>query len=156
MISIQLHEFAERTLDAGAISYEDFLHLAREILPDGPATREEADVLIALDRTVAPVHEGWSNWFIATLTDFCVWKARPTGRVEEQAAQWLVTSLSCGEGPTENACRLALDIVREAQWSHDALMRFALANRHRHQRAATVIPAPAPVETRTQALEAAL
>ncbi len=128
-----LHEFAERVLEAGAVSLADVNFLRRDILADGLMTREDADILIALDRTVSHLDAAWADWFIATLTEFAVWTSTPTGQVDAEAARWLITSIACGEGPTDNAARLACEIVREAERADEALLIFALRGEKRRR-----------------------
>src|SRR5690606_32403919 len=52
MINKNFFRFVDEILDRQRITAKDVAYLQREILPDGIAFREEADVLIALDRAV--------------------------------------------------------------------------------------------------------
>lgn len=128
-----LHEFAERVLEAGAVSLADVNLLRREILADGLMTREDADILIALDRTVSRLDAAWADWFVATLTEFTVWTSTPTGRVDAESARWLITAIDCGEGPTDNAARLTCEIVREAERADETLLIYALRGEKRRR-----------------------
>ena len=55
MTVITVQQFCNHAVSAGAISDEDLLVLKREVLPDGLMTREDADLLIALERAVTGV-----------------------------------------------------------------------------------------------------
>jgi hypothetical protein len=55
-----------------------------------------------------------------------VWTSRPTGVVNRDLAQWLMTTLTVGEGPTSNAMRIAFEVVREAERCDEELISFAM------------------------------
>jgi hypothetical protein len=126
MIKTSLHQFVDRILEDRAITAADVDVLRREVLPDGLASREEADVLIALDRAVPGADPAYATFLVASVVEFVVWTARPTGYVEEDACRWLATSLSCGGGPTENALRVAFEVVKEAQRVDETLLAFVM------------------------------
>lgn len=126
MIKTSLHSFAERIVEARAISAEDVTLLQRDILADGISSREEADVLIALDRVSRNNHASWETFLVSAVVDFAVWGARPTGYIDQDIGRWLAASLACGIGPTPTASRVAFEIVKEAQSVDDALLAFAM------------------------------
>ena len=127
MISVQ--QFCNHAVSAGTISDEDLLVLKREVLPEGLMSREEADLLIALERAVIG-SEGFADFLVASVVDFAVWGTRPTGYIDRDVAAWLAASLSGRDGPSAVGSRIAMEIVREAQGSAESLMVFALeANR---------------------------
>ena len=135
MIKGSLHAFTDCVLEAKRISEEDVQLLQRSILEDGLASREEADVLIALDRAVDAAHPAWAVYLIGAVVEFVVWTSRPTGVVDADTARWLVASLGCGLGPTETAARIAFEVIREAERTDEALVAFVLhaAERRRRQ-----------------------
>ncbi|MCJ2053101.1 hypothetical protein [Methylobacterium sp. J-070] len=127
MISVQ--QFCNHAVSAGAISDEDLQVLKRDVLPDGLMSREEADLLIALERAVIG-SEAFADFLVASVVDFAVWGTRPTGYIDRDVAAWLGATLSGRDGPSAVAARIAMEIVREAQGSAESLMIFALeANR---------------------------
>ena len=127
MISVQ--QFCNHAVSAGMISDEDLLVLKREVLPEGLMTREEADLLIALERAVIG-SEAFADFLVASVVDFAVWGTRPTGYIDRDVAAWLAASLSGRDGPSPVGARITMEIVREAQGSAESLMAFALeANR---------------------------
>src|SRR5829696_9890070 len=50
----------------------------------------------------------------------------PTGYIDADTARWLVATLSAGHGPTENAARIAFEVVKEAEKADEALLAFAM------------------------------
>ena len=125
MIKSSLQAFADHVLDTRIITADDVARLRRDILEDGVQTREEVDVLVALDR-VATADAAWAEFLLAEVVGFAVWTSRPTGLVDHDTARWLVTTLSCGHGPTRNAARIAFEVVREAQRVDEMLLTFVL------------------------------
>nr|USU32239.1 hypothetical protein NG677_00435 [Methylobacterium sp. OTU13CASTA1] len=132
MINHSLQLFCNRTVAAGRITAADVQALARDVLPDGFLTRDEADMLIALDRAVPQIDAAFGPFLIASVVDFAVWGERPTGTIDAGTARWLAASLRNGTGPTLLAGQIAQAVVREAQSCDEALIAFALeANRRR-------------------------
>lgn len=126
MIKISLCEFVDEVMARKSISIDDVHRLNDDVMADGVMTREEADVLIALDRVVTNQCEQWGDTLAALLVDFVVWGARPTGMVRSEDAEWLATSLGAGGGPTKNALRIAFEIVREAHQVDEVLLSFIM------------------------------
>ena len=127
--SLQL--FCNRMVAAGRITAADVLHLGREVIPDGFTTADEADMLIALDRAVPVSDAAFADAVCAAVVDFAVWGERPTGYVDVEIARWLVGSLRSDAGATPLAARIAFEVVREAESSHEILIAFALGAGHR-------------------------
>ncbi|QRE77475.1 hypothetical protein [Methylobacterium aquaticum] len=132
MITTSLQHFCNRVVAAGTLGLEDVRELNRDVLPDGLTCREEADMLFGLDRAMPEADEAFGEWLVASVVDFAVWGERPTGHIDADTAHWLAASLACGRGPTATGARIAVEVVREAETSHAALITFALkANRTR-------------------------
>lgn len=129
MSNVSLQDFCNRMVEAGCVTCHDVRMLTGEILPDGIETREEIDMLLALDRTVE-VDTRFADYLVAATVDFAVWGERPTGHIDRGTAEWLAASIRGRSGPTRTGARIAMEIVREAQGSHESLIVFALeANR---------------------------
>ncbi|MER2250206.1 hypothetical protein ABS772_09825 [Methylorubrum podarium] len=126
MTNTALELFCTRIVDAGRLTQDDVRELAREILPDGIMGREEADLLLALDRAVAETHEGFSAFVAAEVVNFAVYGERPTGIITREMSAWLSASIAGRKGPTALGTRIAMEIVREADTSDEALIAFAL------------------------------
>lgn len=141
MIRSSLEIFVRSVMDAGEITLSDVRHLQRDVLPDGVECRDEADVLIALDRAVAAKHGTWSAFMIQAVVDYVVWTSRPTGYVDHEMATWLVASLSAGQGPSLVAQAIAFEVVREAERSDATLVAFVM--RSARGRVVGLVPEPA-------------
>jgi hypothetical protein len=127
MISVQ--QFCNHAVSAGTISDEDLSVLKREVLPEGLLSRDDADLLIALERAVIG-SDAFADFLVASVVDFAVWGLRPTGYIDREVAAWLAGSLTGRDGPSAVGARIAMEIVREAQGSAESLMVFAMeANR---------------------------
>jgi hypothetical protein len=126
MIKHSLEVFVNSALNRGQISVEDVRHLQRDVLADGIESRDECDVLIALDRAVADKAGAWSAFVIQAVVDYVVWTSRPTGMVDRETAQWLTTSLSAGTGPTNVALAIAFEVVRECERADEVLVTFVM------------------------------
>jgi hypothetical protein len=149
MIEPALETEAARIREKKRIRKQDVQKLRRDVLPDGLATREEAEVLIALDREATIVHASWPAFFIATLTDFVVWGLRPTGYVDPDIARWLSATLLQGE-VSPRAMRLIREVIREAQAVDAALLSLPgdepamVPCAPAEASAVELVPAPAP------------
>jgi hypothetical protein len=122
-----LDRLPRKALELNRISFGDLRRLQRTVLPHGLLTREQAEVLIALEQTIARTDKAWAGYLVAALTDFVVWRSSSPGRVEPETAVWLVASLSCGR-PTRTTGMIARAIVREAQHCEEPLLGFALSS----------------------------
>ena len=126
MIKAALEIFVHDVCGRAEITLADVRRLQRDVLPDGVESRDEADMLIALDRAVAGKHCAWSAFVIQAVVDFVVWTSRPTGYVDRETASWLVSSLGAGRGPTAVADAIAFDVVREAERADEVLLGFVM------------------------------
>jgi hypothetical protein len=129
MIGHELREFVDRVMDHHAIDDEDVKLLQRDILNDGVMTRDIVDVLVALDRAVSETCNAFADYLVALVVDYAVWENRPTGVIDRDKAQWLMTTLNAGDGPTATAQRIAFEMVREADRCDEALIGFAMRRR---------------------------
>jgi hypothetical protein len=123
MISPALHAFVDQVIAAGRICADDVRHLHREILPDGIPSRAAADALLALDRSLT-TDELWSDFLTPAVVNYAVWGSRPTGVVNAETANWLLTVLTIGD-PTPTALRILKEILSEAQDIDPALLLYA-------------------------------
>ena len=70
MSKISLQNFTERTIAKGRIGFGDVRRLQRDILPEGISSREQADLLIALDRDIGRQDPAWIDWLVGALVDY--------------------------------------------------------------------------------------
>ncbi len=123
MITSQLHQFIESLLSRRRITAADVKHLQRELLQDGISSRAVADALLALDRTL-DADPSWADFLTPAIVDFAVWGLRPTGVIDPETANWLLTALTTGE-PTPTAQRILEEIAASAHEVDPALLLHA-------------------------------
>src|SRR5215213_2721323 len=126
-MSASLRAFVSKALERNRISFGDLRRMQRTVLPHGLLTREQTEVLIALDQTITRTDRAWAGYLVAAVTDFVVWRSSSPSRVEPETAAWLVASLSCGR-PTRTTGMIARAIVREARHCEEPLLGFALTS----------------------------
>lgn len=126
MVTWALENLMNAVVQQGEITRADVLTVQRDILPNGIQTRDEADMLIALDRAVLERDPIWRDFLVQSVVSYVVWTCRPTGRVDAEEADWLIRSLSCGAGPSDNAVAIAFEVAREAEGVDEALVAFVL------------------------------
>jgi hypothetical protein len=138
MMNNTLRRFVEDVLDRRELDENDVNRLHQEVMPEGAASQDEIDVLIALDRAVPGACAAFGDWLTATVVDYAVWQCRPTGHVTRDQAHWLAATLGVGEGPTPTAARIAFEIVREAETCDEAIVTFAMRRDSGRGRAACI------------------
>ena len=123
MSGTPLQDFVCRTLEHKRISFGDLRRLQRDILPDRITTREEAEILLALDRTLDRADRGWRDYLIRAVRDFVIWGSPPAGHIDGDKAQWMMTALSSSSAKTARA--LTLEIMRAGPEFDDDLRAVA-------------------------------
>jgi hypothetical protein len=110
-----LETFAAKIMAKSRITFGDVCRLRRDILADGVTCREEAELLLQVDRLVRRADCSWVEWLTSAIVEFAVWSERPTGHVDADAAGWLAQELS-KQGPLSKAGRrIAREIQLEAE-----------------------------------------
>ncbi len=148
MSKISLDQFASKAFGTKRISFADVQRLQRDILPDGIGSREEAELLIGLDRDVGRADDTWERWLLSMIVDFVVWAERPTGVVDEDTARWLAATLAphANARATKTARLIAREIALEAQgFENDALTALAVSFPKARFRQADPAFAPVPL-----------
>lgn len=126
MNKLALEAFATKLKAKSRITFGDVCRMRRDVLPDGVTSREEAELLIRLDRQVTRVDGAWIEWLTSAIVEFAVWSERPTGRVEGEAARWLAKEL-LREGPLSKAGRrIAREVQIEAEDVSEPLASLGL------------------------------
>ena len=124
MRSTSLHDFVSQAREADRIRFGDVRRLRRDILPARIATREEAELLIDLDRSVSSVDRDWSDYLVVTVRDFTIWGTPPIGVVDRDKAEWVIAALSKG-GVTKNGRAIVRGVAAAAPQVAYALLAFA-------------------------------
>ena len=125
MADVQLRSISIRLFETGTIRPEDVTELRRTI-GDGFITREDAEVLLAIERRARAHCAEWSAFLAETIAAHLVWERRPTGYVPPDDAAWLLACLTAEGEPTPNARALAFAVVCEAEGADESLVAFAL------------------------------
>ena len=80
---------------SGGIDADEVLRLRQEIFRDGIVDREEATLLFYLnEQTGLGNEEAWYDFFVEALSDYFVWKQKPTGYLSEDDADFLVEQIT--------------------------------------------------------------
>lgn len=115
--------------DQSELSRQDVASLHRHLFADGSLDRSEAEALFDLERAALSRCDAWKSFFIQAVTDHVVWGARPTGRLDEDQANWLVAQVDATRTPT--AFAVLVNVLDEAQavpsWFPGAVRARALA-----------------------------
>jgi hypothetical protein len=115
MMNGKLQDFAAGAMARGQISFGDVRRLQRDCLPQGIATRDEAESLIALDATLVRADKAWAGWLVPALADF-VAAHRPDGDSGADAAKaWLQGLLAQSPSSAALGRKVARHIRRLAQ-----------------------------------------
>ena len=123
MSNTALQAFIGKVLATRRLLYADLQRLQRTILPDGIATRAEAEALIALEGVLDRIDEGWSGYLANALSAFVL--VRPRGRagtIDRDAASWLVEALRTL--PSKTAVAIAREVSLQATHVDGALLTF--------------------------------
>lgn len=119
------------TLIAGKseLSRQDVASLHRHLFADGSIDRSEAEALFDLERAALSRCDAWKNFFIQAVTDHVVWGARPTGRLDDDQANWLIAQVDAARTPA--AFAVLVNVLDEAQavpsWFPGAVRARAMA-----------------------------
>ena len=103
--------------------------LYRHLFAEGSLDRGEAEALFDLERAGLNRCDAWTRFFIQAVTDHVVWGARPTGRIDEDQADWLIAQVDAARTPT--AFAVLVNVLDEAQtvpsWFPGAVRARAVA-----------------------------
>jgi hypothetical protein len=136
MKNTQLCELATRISRMRRITFADVRRLQRDLLPDGISSREEAELLLAIEGHAITRDPAWTPFLTHAIVEFVVWAERPTGVVDEDTANWLASALqrhgSASKG--SSATSIARGIAEEAQaFENDALSALLDVTRTRRR-----------------------
>ena len=110
-----LEHFAPKATERSRITLGGVCRLRRDILPAGVAFRDEAELLIRVDRRVGRADGAWTEWLTRALVEFVAWNDRQPGSVGGETAGWLTEELT-KEGPlTRAGHRLVREIRLETE-----------------------------------------
>lgn len=117
------------TIETAATTFPAPASLHRHLFIEGSLDREEAEALFDLERAALSRCDAWTGFFIQAVTDHVVWGARPTGRLDEGQAEWLMAQADATRTPASFA--LLVNVLDEAQsvpsWFAGAVRARAVA-----------------------------
>ncbi len=111
------------------VSRTDVTSLNRHLCAEGSLDRDDAEALFDLERAALSRCEAWTTFFIAVVTDHVIWSSRPTGRLDEAQAAWLIDRVD--ETRTPASFAILVNVLDEAQqvpaWFEGAVRARAAA-----------------------------
>ena len=103
--------------------------LHRHLFVEASLDQAEVESLFDLERTSLSRCEAWTDFFVQAVTDHVVWGDRPTGRLDERQADWLMAQVDATRTPASFA--VLINVLDEAQqvpsWFPGAVRARALA-----------------------------
>lgn len=114
-------------LERARITDADVAALRADVFKDGAVSRNEADLLFALDTGCAETCDAWVEFFVEALVDYIVHQEQPQGYVSADNAQWLTRAISRdGVVDTVSEMELLVRCLEAARSAPDTLSAFAL------------------------------
>ena len=135
-----LRVFVDRLSEAQRLGFGDLRRLQRDILPNGPQSREDVEALLALDLALERADRGWPEYLVEAVKGFVISASDPQGVVGPELAGWLVSVLADAQPKT--ALRIARAVVSEAVEVDEALRAFAKVSARRKPKAAASAALP--------------
>ena len=129
-----LRVFVDRLSEAQRLGFGDLRRLQRDILPNGPQSREDVEALLALDLALERADRGWPEYLCEAVKGFVLGSSDPPGVVGPELAGWLVSVLS--EAQPKTAQRIARAVVSEAVEVDEVLRAVAKASARRKPKGA--------------------
>jgi hypothetical protein len=129
MIKVDLRRFMDRLIDCGRIGTDDAKMLQRTVLAGGVASRQEAELLLAVGHKLES-DPGWREALTRLIVDFAVQHSCPDGRVTGEVSRWLAGALDAAD-LDGTALDIAYAVVEEAREVDEALLTFILRGRQR-------------------------
>jgi hypothetical protein len=95
----------------GTLMRDDMQALKDLACDRGLQSREEAEVFFSIDRMMKKPGSDWDSLFVDAVSGYIAWQERPSGRIGEEAADWLIACV--GDKPTPRGFRLLLRLSHE-------------------------------------------
>jgi hypothetical protein len=85
MDTTPLCAFVSKVTASNRLVFGDLRRLQRDVLPSGPTSREEIEVLLSLD-SIGQVDEDWPDYLVETIVRFVLSSSDPPGYVDADTA----------------------------------------------------------------------
>lgn len=118
LLTLSDHIAADRKISA-----DEALELRKAIFPDGVVSREEADVMIALEGRVANTDEAFQHAFVEAIVDHALQSGTYAGHIDEATAAWLIERFG-DEGARETELEVVLKSVERSESAPESLAAF--------------------------------
>ncbi len=89
MMNGNLQDFVGAVSANGQIRYGDVRRLQRDILPSGIFSRDEAELLIALNAKLVRADKAWAQWLVAAVAEFVANGELSERPVKDVTAEWI-------------------------------------------------------------------
>lgn len=112
---------------AGAICEADVLKMRRMFHADARIDRDEAELLIEINRACPVQDPAWTDCFVEMLTDHLVNQVEPEGYLTTENADWLISMIAPQRRiETKPEMEVLINILDKSRWSPQSLAQFAL------------------------------
>ena len=126
-MSIQFADLARSVATDGQVSPEEMLALRRLGWGDGVITREEAEAIFVINRSLNETSGEWVDFFVEALGEFVLNGSEPRGMCDDEEAQWLIGALDAdGRLETMAELELLVRVIEKARNVSDSLKHYAL------------------------------
>ena len=95
-----LRVFVDRLSEAQRLGFGDLRRLQRDILPNGPESRDDVEALLALDLALERADRGWPEYLVVAVKGFVISASDPRGVVGPELAGWLGSVLADAQPKT--------------------------------------------------------
>ncbi len=102
MHTTPLKAFVAKVTRSNRILYADFRRLRRDILPDGPTSRAEVEVLLTLD-LIERTEPDWPAYLARTVAGFVQAEPAPAEETVSEVHAWLSAALAKAQPRTAAA-----------------------------------------------------
>ena len=124
-MSIQFADLARSVATDGQVSPEEMLALRRLGWGDGVITREEAEAIFVINRSLNETSGEWVDFFVEALGEFVLNGSEPRGMCDDEEAQWLIGALDAdGRLETMAELELLVRVIEKARNVPDSLKHF--------------------------------
>ena len=105
------------------LSADDALRMRKEIFPDGVVSRQEAEVLMALDSRVGERDPVWAEAFVEALVDHALQCSAYPGHVDEETGAWIEAQFA-NDAPRLDELQALVKILECAASTPPSFQRF--------------------------------
>ncbi len=124
---MQFADLARAAAADGDIAPQEIIALRRLGWGDGQITREEAEAIFAINRSIERPSGEWVDFFVEALGEFVLNGTEPRGMCDEDEAQWLMGALDAdGRLETMAELELLVRVLERARNVPDTLKHYAL------------------------------